>query len=114
MERLLGYIDKNYKYGIDIQKLVEDLSETEFTLPDFPSDVTRTNPNTGAVKVWEKRCDQVLKRETEYADNKKSLFQLVWGQCSQGLKDEMKALSSYTEMKSDCLLYTSPSPRDSR
>ena len=52
MERLLGYIGKNYKYSIDIQKLVEDLSETEFTLPDFPSDVTRTNPNTGAVKVW--------------------------------------------------------------
>ena len=104
LERLLGYIGyigKNYKYSIDIQKLVEDLNETEFTLPDFPSDVTRTNPNTCAVKVWEKKCDQVLKRETEYADNKNSLFQLVWGQCSQGLKDEIKALPSYTEMKSD-------------
>ena len=101
IERLLYYIGKNYKYSFDIQKVLEDLSETEFTLPDFPSDVTRANPNTGAVKVWEKRCDQVLKRETEYADNKNSLFQLVWGQCVQGLKDEIKALSSYIERKSD-------------
>ena len=77
LERLLGYIGKNYKYSIDMQTPVEDLSETEFILPDFPSDVIRTNPNTGAVKVLEKRCDQVLKRETEYADNKNSLFQLV-------------------------------------
>ena len=103
LERLLGYIGyigKNYKYSIDIQKLVEDLNETEFTLPDFPSDVTRTNPNTCAVKVWEKRCDQVLKRETEYVDNKNILFQIVWGQCSQGLKDEIKVLPSYTEMNS--------------
>ena len=38
LERLLGYIcyiGKNYKYSIDIQKLVEDLNETEFTLPRF-------------------------------------------------------------------------------
>ena len=74
MERLLGYVGKKYKYSIDIQKLVKDLSETEFALPEFPTDVTRTNLNTGAIKVWDKRCDQVMKRQTEYEDNKNSLF----------------------------------------
>ena len=68
-------------------------------LPEFPTDVTRTNLNTGAIKVWDKRCDQVMKRQTEYEDNKNSLFQLIWGQCSQGLKDEIKALPHYNDMK---------------
>ena len=99
MERLLSYVGKKYKCSIDIHKLVEDLSETKFVLPEFPTNVTRTNPNTGAVKVWDNRCDQVIKRQTEYEDNKNSLFQLIWGQCSQGLKDEIKALPHYNDMK---------------
>ena len=99
MERLLSYVGKKCKYSIDIQKLVDDLSETKFVLPQFPTDVTRTNPNTGAVKVWDNRCDQVIKHQIEYEDNKNSLFQLRWGKCSQGLKDEIKALPHYNDMK---------------
>ena len=61
-------------------------------LPKFPTDVTRPN-------LWDKRCDQVMKRQIEYEKNKNSLFQLIWGQCSQGLKDEIKALPHYNDMK---------------
>ena len=38
MEWLLCYTYKNYKYNINIPKFVEDLSETEFTLPDLEID----------------------------------------------------------------------------
>ena len=68
-------------------------------LPEFPTDVARTNSNTNAVKVWDKGYDQVMKRQTEYEDNKNSLFQLIWGQCSQELKNEIKALPNYNDMK---------------
>ena len=42
-----------------------------------------------------------MKRETEYEDKNNSLFQLVQGQFFQGLKDEVKVIPHYDEMKAN-------------
>ena len=44
MEWVLDYLNKNYKYSIDIQKLIEELSEAGFTLLDYPAGIRCPSP----------------------------------------------------------------------
>ena len=70
------YVGRTYKYGGDVCLAVETL-----VIPTFP---VSTDPAEGAsrTEVWEKLVDEHVKRMSGLAENIKTLYSLVWGQCN--------------------------------
>ena len=54
-----------------------------------------TPPNTGGVRIREKKYDLFLKRETMFENNKNKLFSVIWDQCTQSMKDEVKCIKGH-------------------
>ena len=70
------------------------------TVPDYPvtiktDDGGDTPPNTGDVRMWGNEYDLFLKRETMFENNKTNYFSIIWGQCTQSMKDEGKGIKGY-------------------
>jgi hypothetical protein len=57
------------------------------------------DPPEGASKtqnrIWEKEVDEYVKRKTYLTENVKTIFSLVWGQCSDIMRQKLEALSEF-------------------
>ena len=65
----------------------------EVTIPepqDPPPNATRSQE-----RMWEKRCDEVVKREMHLKENLKTLYSLVWGQCTEAMRAKIKAHATF-------------------
>ena len=87
IEQLTGYAGKEFKVTMDTQTLIDDLVEPNVTAPDYPDTIKADDgsdkpPNTDDVRMWEKKYDLFLKRETMFENNKNKLFSIIWGQCT--------------------------------
>ena len=74
IEQLTGYTRKEFKFSMDIQLLIDDLVEHNMTALDNPDKIKADNvgdkpPKTGDVRMWEKKYDLFLKRETMFENN---------------------------------------------
>ena len=85
------YVGRTYKYGGDIRLAVETLTVPTFEVP--------TDPAAGAsrteVRIWEKLVDEHVKRISGLNENIKTLFSLVWGQCSDIMRQKIEAHATY-------------------
>jgi hypothetical protein len=61
------------------------------TLPVAPADETDKTLN----KIWDKEIDEYVKRKTQLADNMQTVYSLVWGQCTDVMRQKVEALSVY-------------------
>ena len=68
-------------------------------IPTFP---TPTAPPDGAdagvVRKWEKRIDGIIKREDILEANMKTLFSLIWGQCTEVLRAKIEAVPGFEDV----------------
>ena len=85
------YVGRTYKYGGDVRLAVETL-----TIPTFP---VPTDPAAGAsrtdIRIWEKLVDEHVKRLSHLTENIKTLYSLVWGQCSDVMRQKIEAHATY-------------------
>jgi len=86
------YVGRTYKYGGDIRLAVENL---ELPIINEPSD-----PPAGATRtkecIWEKQVDEYVKRSTYLTnENIKTLYSLVWGQCTDVMRQKVEALPNF-------------------
>jgi len=87
------HVGRTYKYGGDIRLAVENLSLPTIAQPaDPPEDAGRTT-----IRIWERSVDEHVKRLTGLEENVKSLFSLVWGQCSDVVRQKVEAHDNYEE-----------------
>ena len=88
------YIGSKYDYGADISLAVEEL-----VLPtiDVPADIA-SNASATVKRIWEKRIDAFVKRETMLEGNIKTLYSLVWGQCTESLRAKLESDKDYVSM----------------
>jgi hypothetical protein len=86
------YVGTTYKYGSDVREAVEQLETPELTAPPYPPNAAN---DPTATRVWEKRVDAFIKREDYLAQNIKTLYSLVWGQCSDTLRQKLEAHDDY-------------------
>ena len=110
IEQLTGYAGKEFKFSMDMQSLIDDLVEPNMTAPVYPDiikaeDGSDKPPNTGDVRIWEKKYDLFLKREMMFENNKNKLFSIIWGQCTQSMKDEVTGIKGYLSRRQsrDCI-----------
>jgi len=82
--------------GGDALLSVENLAIVEPSEPDDPPEGATATKR----RVWEKHFDEYIKRTTHMTEKVKSIFYLVWGQCTEIMSQKVKALSDFLDMSS--------------
>jgi len=65
----------------------------------LPNDLP-TNSTAAQKRYWEKRIDEISKKEMVLEESMKTIFLIIWGQVSDVLKHRIQAQENFKEMKS--------------
>ena len=85
------------KNGNDVRKAIEDMKVPEMVLPkDLPAAASAAQK-----RQWEKRIDEVSKKEIILEENMKTLYSIIWGQVSDVLWHRIQALDNFKTMNSE-------------
>ena len=88
------YIGRTYKYGGDMRLAVETLTAPTLVPPaDYTDDATRTE-----IRIWEKMVDEHARRISGIDEHIKSLYSLVWGQCSDVVRQKVESNENFEEV----------------
>ena len=91
------YVGRTYKYGGDVMHAIEKLEVPVFTQPVEPiATATKTE-----LRIWEKEVDEYMYRKTRLRENIKSLYALVWGQCSDIMRQKVEGMDTYSSIMND-------------
>jgi Zinc knuckle len=89
------YVGRTYKNAGDITNAITMLSLPTRTEPDDPTD-----PNDRvALKKWERNYDEYRKWKISLDENVKTLYNLVWGQCSESMQQKIESLPNFEDME---------------
>ena len=94
-KEIKNYVGRTYKYGGDITAAITALEVSTLKEPPEPKDTTAVI----AMKKWEKEYDAYLKSKKYLDDNVKTLYNLVWGQCTDTMQQKIEGLDTYEEME---------------
>ena len=107
IEKLKNYILTNFDDSRDMMPILENLKDpTDEIKSNQPIDLTK-DEETSDVKKWIKQEEikKHINRLTTLDNNKETLYGLIWGQCSHGMHEVIKADEDY-ELKNalfDCI-----------
>lgn len=87
------------KYGTDMSNAVNDLKLQTYALPEEPKVIPpATVLSFGQTELYKKVIAEYYKKTTEMDENIGKLYAIVWGQCSDSLREKVKALTGYNIM----------------
>ena len=109
------YVGKNYSNGGDIRATLENMEEFEVENPEDPSanynDII--DPNNGEViqtaqdqvtylerKIYDNEIIAMVKRRNLLKSNLQKAYSLILGQCTDLMKDKLKASTRWNDIKS--------------
>jgi len=94
---IAGYVATALRNGNYVKTTIETLEVPKMKLPnDLPA-----NASAAQKRHWEKRIDEISKKEMVLEENMKTLFSIVWGQVSDVLKHRIQALADFKRMNSE-------------
>jgi hypothetical protein len=93
-KEIAEYVGTSYKYGSDTRLAVYSLKATVLEKPDPPEDAD----DEGDKRIWEKEIDEYVREKKCLKENLKTLYSLVWGQCSDVIRTRIEALDNHEEM----------------
>jgi hypothetical protein len=86
-KEIAEYVGRTFTYGGDARLSVENLALPTFPTPNDPDPAaTRTE-----VRIWEKTVDEYVKKISKVKENMKTLYSLVWGQCTDIMRQKAEA-----------------------
>jgi hypothetical protein len=91
------YVGSNFKYGSDVSLAIENLAMTTLVEPADPAD----NATKTQIRMWEKKVDEFVKRKTYLEENLKTVYSLVWGQCTNVMRQKVKATKDFKTLPDD-------------
>ena len=99
-EEILNYIQKTYKHGEDLKKALKDESEFNFgnIEPSAPTKIDLSTPQGFKYKL---QMEGHYKREEQYRSNKSNAHALIYGQCTQGVKNQLQARQDWKLIQYD-------------
>jgi hypothetical protein len=89
-KEIAGCAGRTFKKGSDARRAIENLSLPTLVPPADPVDDNKSN-----VRIWEKEIDAFVIRKTMLTDNMQTVYSIVWGQCTDVMKQKVEALPSY-------------------
>jgi len=99
VEILGEYIAKNLKYPGDLAPLTKHL-----TVPTVPRP-QHLNPDEQdplTIQIWKKNVDSYCTQVDYLKSNLKTIFAVIYGQCSESMKAKLKSLDEFEEKDRDC------------
>jgi hypothetical protein len=90
-KELADYVGRTYKYGGDMRQAILSLTVPVIQEPQEPDD----EENRLQMRLWEKQVDEYVKKSTWLAEHIKSLYSLVWGQCSEAMRQKIESLEDF-------------------
>ena len=95
-KEIAEYVGRTYTYGDDARLAVETLALSTLAKPtDPPADANRTD-----TRIWEKTVDEHVKQRLRLDENMKTLYSLVWGQCTDIMRQKLEAHESFAGVSS--------------
>ena len=103
MEALGEYIAKNVKNPGDMMCITEELKAPEVTKPKSLTQAEIDDSLTFA--LWKEEVSEYSKRRGVIQQNVKALFAVIWGQCSESMRDKIKSMDEYKAKltEGDCI-----------
>ena len=95
-KEIAEYVGRTYTYGGDARLAIENLTIPVAPEPeDPPADATKTRK-----LIWKKKVEEYVKRESYMQDNIKIIFSLVWGQCSDIMR-QLESLDNFSTISAE-------------
>jgi len=99
VEILGEYMAKNLKFPGDLAPLTRDLTLSFIPRPQHLDDDER-DPLT--IAIWKKNVDSYCVRVDYLESNLKTIFAVIYGQCSESMKAKLKSLDNFEEKERAC------------
>jgi len=99
VESLGEYIAKNLKFPGNLAPLTRDLTLPFIPRPQHLDDDER-DPLT--IAIWKKNVDSYCVRVDYLESNLKTVFAVIYGQCSELMKAKLKSLDNFEEKEHAC------------
>ena len=96
-KEIAEYVGTNFDNGDDVRYTIENNKR-----PDFPKPVKPRNSDETDELIWKKEVDQFVKRREMLEKNLRKLYSLVWGQCTDVMRERLEGLPQYSQIKDDC------------
>jgi hypothetical protein len=96
-KEIAEYVGSNFKYGSDARLAIENLSLPTLVKPADPT----TNATKTQIRIWEKKVDEFVKPESYLTENMKTVYSLVWGQCTDVMRQKVEATDGYKALLSN-------------
>jgi hypothetical protein len=88
------YVGRTYIYGHDTLLAIKNLAMPVHDVPNDPP----TNASRLETRLWEKKVDYYVKRKIYLEENMKTLYWVVWGQCTYAVRFRLEALDGHNDM----------------
>jgi Reverse transcriptase (RNA-dependent DNA polymerase) len=93
------YVGTTYDMGADVRQAIEgndDNRKVIFNKPVKPISIDATDE-----LIWKKEVDFYVRRKATLESNLRKLFTLVWGQCTDVMREKLEALDQWETIKKD-------------
>ncbi len=88
------YVGRTYKYSGNIRLVVKNMA--------LPTLLAPVDPLEGASqteeRIWEKNVDEFVRQGNYLSENVKTLYSLIWGQCTDIMRQKLEALEDFDRM----------------
>ena len=86
------YVGRTYKYGGDIKITLERLKVYDIPQPEAPTDLSNDEVKK---LIFSREIDEYVKRKSFLRENLKTVYSLIWGQCSEYMRAKVQANDDY-------------------
>jgi hypothetical protein len=90
---LSNYVGQTMKFGGDMRIAVIKLKKPEFPLPKLA-----VGADEGDRELWKDEIKSVGKRRTFLEENIKTLYTIIWGQCTDIMQQKIEAAENFEEV----------------
>ena len=98
IEALSGYINKTMDFPKDVASICKNFTTD---MIEEPKDLTVAEKESDTKKlIWKTKVQTYVRRIEAQEKNCQSIFAVIWGQCSNAMKNKLQSLREY-ESKSD-------------
>ena len=93
-KEIATYAGRTMKFGGDMRIAIETLEPPVFAIPDDPP----AGANMAVIELWKDSVKQLGKRISYLDENTKTLYALVWGQCTDILQQKLESTEGFTSV----------------
>ena len=101
VNEIAEYIGANYDNGADVRRCIEEGVKIDIEEPEEP--LTNESGNISETKkmIWMKEIDYYVKRHAQLDSNLRKACSLVWGQCTDVMREKLESLTTFNTIKAN-------------